>query len=142
MSKPEFVYVIYIQAPKQKVWDAITTGEHTKYFWKRFVRSEWKQGARVEFMYPDDQTKLSHDGEIIEIDAPNRLVMTFDLKPEGFDEPASRVTYELDEHETGTKFTVIHENFPPDSKVLPGISNGWPRILSNMKTYIESGKLG
>lgn len=142
MSRPEFVYVIYIGAPKQKVWTAITTGEHTKTFWKRFVKSDWKVGSRVEFMYPDDQTKLSHDGEVLEIDPPNRLVMTFDLKPEGIIEAPSRVTYELEDHELGTKFTVIHEGFPPDSKVLPGISNGWPRILSSMKSYIESGKLG
>lgn len=106
------------------------------------MKSEWKVGSRVEFMYPDDQTKLSHDGEVLEIDPPNRLVMTFDLKPEGIDEKPSRVTYELEEHELGTKFTVIHEDFPPESKVLPGISNGWPRILSSMKSYIESGKLG
>ena len=142
MSKPEFVYVIYIGAPKQKVWTAITTGEHTKTFWKRFVKSDWKVGSRVEFFYPEDQTKLSHDGEVLEIDPPNRLVMTFDLKPEGIDEKPSRVTYELEEHELGTKFAVIHEGFPPESKVLPGISNGWPRILSSMKSYIESGKLG
>lgn len=139
MNKPEFVYVIYIQAPKAKVWKAITTGAHTKHFWKRAVRSEWKQGSRVEFMYPDDPSKLSHDGEVLEINPPNRLVMTFDLKPEGMDEAPSRVTYELSDHEGGTKFTVIHEGFPPESKVLPAISSGWPRILSNMKTYIESG---
>jgi len=142
MSKPEFVYVIYIGAPKQKVWTAITTGEHTKHFWKRFVKSDWTVGSRVEFFYPEDQTKLSHDGEVLEIDPPNRLVMTFDLKPEGIEEKPSRVAYELEEHELGTKFTVIHEGFPPESKVLPGISSGWPRILSSMKSYIESGKLG
>ena len=92
MSKPEFVYVIYIGAPKQKVWTAITTGEHTKTFWKRFVKSDWKVGSRVEFFYPEDLTKLSHDGEVLEIDPPNRLVMTFDLKPEGINEPPSRIT--------------------------------------------------
>lgn len=141
MSKPDFVYVIYIQAPKQKVWTALTTGEHTTHFWNRYVRSDWKQGSRVEFMYPDDHNKLSHDGEIIEVDAPNRLVMTFDMKPEGFNEAPSRVTYELADHEGATKLTVIHDNFPPNTDVLHRISSGWPRILSAMKTYIESGKL-
>jgi uncharacterized protein YndB with AHSA1/START domain len=91
---------------------------------------------------PEDQNKLSHDGEVIEIDPPNRLVMTFDMKPEGLLEAPSRVTYELADHEGATKLTVIHDNFPPNTDVLHRISGGWPRILSGMKTYIESGKLG
>lgn len=138
MSKPEFVYAIYIEAPQSKVWEALTNGEHTKHFWSRYVQSDWKQGSRVEFLRAD-KSKLSHDGEILEIDPPNRLVMTFDVSAEGMAEPASRVTYELSEHHGATKLTVIHDRFPPDSKVLPGISNGWPRILSSMKTYLESG---
>ena len=81
-------------------------------------------------------------GEVLEIDPPNRLVMTFDMKPEGFTEAPSRVTYELADHESATKLTVIHDNFPPNTDVLHRISSGWPRILSGMKTYIESGKLG
>ncbi|MGQ0532970.1 MAG: SRPBCC family protein [Caulobacteraceae bacterium] len=138
MSKPEFVYVIYIEAPQAKVWEALTNGEHTRHFWSRYVQSEWKQGSRVEFLRAD-KSKLSHDGEVLEIDPPNRLVMTFDVSAEGLVEPPSRVTYELSEQHGATKLIVIHEGFPPDSKVLPGISNGWPQILSSMKTYIESG---
>jgi uncharacterized protein YndB with AHSA1/START domain len=138
MSKPEFVYVIYIQAPQAKVWEALTNGEHTQHFWSRYVQSDWKQGSRVEFLRAD-KSKLSHDGEVLEIDAPNRLVMTFDVSAEGMVEPPSRVTYELSEQHGATKLVVMHEGFPQDSKVLPAISGGWPRILSSMKTYIESG---
>jgi uncharacterized protein YndB with AHSA1/START domain len=138
MSKPEFVYVIYIQAPQAKVWEALTNGEHTQHFWSRYVQSDWKQGSRVEFLRAD-KSKLSHDGEVLEIDAPNRLVMTFDVSAEGMVEPPSRVTYELSEQHGATKLVVMHEGFPQDSKVLPAISGGWPHILSSMKTYIESG---
>jgi uncharacterized protein YndB with AHSA1/START domain len=138
MSKPEFVYVIYIEAPKAKVWEALTNGEHTKNFWSRYVQSEWRQGSRVEFLRAD-KSKLSHDGQVLEIDPPNRLVMTFDVSAEGMAEPPSRVTYELSEQHGAIKLTVIHEDFPPGSKVLEGISNGWPQILSSMKTYLESG---
>lgn len=138
MSDPRFVYVIYIQAPQQKVWDALTNGEHTKHFWSRYVQSNWKQGSRVEFLRAD-RSRLSHDGEVLEIDPPNRLVMTFDVSAEGLKEPPSQITYELSEQHGATKLTVIHEGFPQDSKVLPGISNGWPQILSSMKTYLENG---
>jgi uncharacterized protein YndB with AHSA1/START domain len=138
MSKPEFVYVIYVQAPQAKVWEALTNGEHTKHFWSRYVQSDWKVGSRVEFLRAD-KSKLSHDGEVLEIDPPNRLVMSFDVSAEGMVEPASRVTYELSEQYGATKLTVIHDSFPSDSTVLPAISGGWPAILSSMKTYVESG---
>jgi hypothetical protein len=58
MSKPEFVYVIYIEAPQQRVWDALTTGEDTVHFWSRYVQSDWKQGSRVEFLRAD-KSKLT-----------------------------------------------------------------------------------
>lgn len=138
MTKPEFVYVIYIEAPAQKVWEALTQGEHTKHYWSRYVQSDWKVGSRVEFLRAD-KSRLSHDGEVLEIDPPRRLVMTFDVTAEGLPEPPSRVTYELEDRHGATKLTVIHEGFPPDSKVLPGITQGWPSILSSLKSYLERG---
>lgn len=138
MTKPEFVYVIYIEAPQQRVWDALTQGEHTKHFWSRYVQSDWKVGSRVEFLRAD-KSKLSHDGEVLKIDPPNRLVMTFDVTAEGATEPPSRVTYDLSHASGATKLTVTHDQFPPDSEVLKGISQGWPHILSSMKSYLERG---
>ncbi len=64
--------------------------------------------------------------------------MTFDVTAEGLPEPPSRVTYDLAKQHGATKFTLTHDQFPPDSKVL-GISNGWPQILSSMKSYLERG---
>jgi uncharacterized protein YndB with AHSA1/START domain len=130
--------VIYIEAPVERVWAALTQGEHTRLYWSRFVQSEWRVGARVEFLRAD-KSKLSHDGEVLEIDPPRRLVMTFDLKPEGMTEPPSRVTYDLIEEDGATKLTVTHDRFPPDSEVLKAISGGWPHILSSLKTYLERG---
>jgi uncharacterized protein YndB with AHSA1/START domain len=138
MTKPEFVYVIYIEAPIEKVWAALTQGEHTRLYWSRFVQSEWRVGARVEFLRAD-KSKLSHDGEVLEIDPPRRLVMTFDVTPEGMNEPPSKVRYDLDEKNGATQLTVTHWTFPPDSDVLKGISQGWPQILSSLKTYLERG---
>jgi len=138
MNRPEFVYAIYIEAPAARVWEALTQGEHTRLYWSRYVQSEWQVGARVEFLRAD-KSKLSHDGQVLEIDPPRRLVMTFDVTPEGMKEPPSRVTYELEELHGATKLTVIHDGFPPDSEVLKGISSGWPHILSSLKTYLERG---
>lgn len=139
MTKPKFVYVIYIEVPVQRVWDALTQGEHTKHFWSRYVQSDWKVGSRVEFLRAD-RSKLSHDGEVLKIDPPHKLVMTFDVTAEGMPEPPSRVTYELSEQHGATKLVVTHDQFPPDSQVLKGISSGWPAILSSMKSYLERGE--
>lgn len=138
MSKPEFVYVIYIEAPAVRVWEALTSGEHTRLFWSRYVQSAWEVGARVEFLRAD-KSKLSHEGEVLEIDPPRRLVMTFDVTAEGMAEPASRVTYELEELHGATRLAVIHDDFPPDSEVLKGVTKGWPQILSSLKSYLERG---
>jgi uncharacterized protein YndB with AHSA1/START domain len=138
MSKPDFVYVIYIEAPIAKVWDALTQGEHTRHFWSRYVQSDWQVGSRVEFLRAD-KSRLSHDGEVLEIDPPRRLVMTFDVSAEGTQEPPSRVTYDLSETDGATRLMVTHDHFPPDSEVLPGISQGWPQIFSSLKTYLERG---
>lgn len=138
MSRPEFVYVIYIEAPIERVWAALTQGEHTRLYWSRFVQSDWQVGSRVEFLRAD-KSKLSHDGEVLEIDPPRRLVMTFDVNPEGMREPPSRVTYGLSEEDGATRLAVTHEGFPPDSALLKGISSGWPQILSSLKTYLERG---
>src|SRR5262245_32068781 len=108
MTKPEFVYVIYIEAPMQRVWDALTKGEHTARFWLRYVQSDWTVGARVEFLRAD-RSRLSHDGVVLEIDPPHKLVMTFDLAAEGLPEPPSRVTYDLSEHHGATKLVVTHD---------------------------------
>jgi uncharacterized protein YndB with AHSA1/START domain len=138
MSNPEFVYVIYIEAPISKVWSALTQGEHTRLYWSRFVQSDWQAGSRVEFLRAD-KSRLSHDGEVVEIDPPRRLVMTFDVSGEGMNEPPSRVSYDLVEEDGATRLQVTHEGFPPDSEVLKGVRQGWPQILSSLKTYLERG---
>lgn len=102
------------------------------------MQSDWRVGSRVEFLRAD-KSRLSHDGEVMEIDPLRRLVMTFDVTPEGMKEPPPRVTYGLEELYGATKLTVIHDSFPPESEVLKAISKGWPYILSSLKTYLERG---
>jgi uncharacterized protein YndB with AHSA1/START domain len=56
-------------------------------------------------------------------------------------EPISRVAFEIEPAtETSVKLTVVHDGFAPDSEMLKGISQGWPAILSNLKTLLETGE--
>lgn len=50
-----------------------------------------------------------------------------------------RVSYDLSHVSGATKLVVTHDQFPPDSEVLQGVSQGWPQILSSKKSYVERG---
>ena len=140
MSKPQFVYEISIAAPPQRVWEALTQSDFTRQYWSgRTIESDWKVGSRVRLSKPDG----GHDweGEVLEVDPPRRLVYTFacPAKPGEVAEPPSRVTLEIRASGGGVMLSVIHDNFPPESKILAGISRGWPGILTNMKQLLETG---
>lgn len=138
MGDPEFVYVIYIRAAPQKVWEALT-GEGTKAFWfGRWFESDWKAGSALTCRKPGG---VDFTGEVLESDPPNRVVFTFlddgELKSEG----ASRVTYELDEVEGATRLRVTHDQFVAGGRTRAGIAQGWPVILSGLKSLVETGRV-
>jgi len=55
-------------------------------------------------------------------------------------EPHSKVTVDIDDAGNGVaKLTVAHDGFPPGSSVLQAISEGWPAVLSSLKTLLETG---
>jgi uncharacterized protein YndB with AHSA1/START domain len=137
MSKPEFVYVTYIQATPEKVWNALFDKELTRFYWgMRKNVSEWKVGSQWESRdYETDQAGTG--GTVLEIDAPKKLVLTW-ARP-GDSDPPSKVTFLVEASFAGAvKLTVMHEELT--EKGLREISMGWPAILSSLKTLLESGK--
>lgn len=143
-SKPEFVYTTYIRTTPEKLWAALTTEDVIPRYWfGNAVKSSWAQGDAVQSFDRDDGS-LDWDGEVLESQPPHRLVFTFRVAD--CPEKASRVTYEItaaDPEDFGpagnaVKFTVIHEDFAEDSQIVHGVSRGWPGILSNLKTMLES----
>jgi uncharacterized protein YndB with AHSA1/START domain len=138
MNKPTFVYVTYIASTPDKVFKALTDSEATAKFWfGNAVTSDWKVGSPVKF---HREGKLILSGEVIENDAPRRLSYTFTPHHEPHDgTDTSRVVMELEQQKNQVKLTVTHDGFAPDSKVFASISNGWPLVLSNLKSYLETG---
>ncbi|MBN8990181.1 MAG: SRPBCC family protein [Rhizobiales bacterium] len=139
MSKPEFVYVTYIETTPEKLWEALTNSEFSKRYWfDTEVRSDWKMGS--SFALVTDGI-ISDTGEILEADPPRRLAYTF--KHERFeemrDEAATKVTFAIEPHGGIVKLTVTHEGFAAGSKLLGAVSNGWPAILSGLKSLLETG---
>jgi len=141
MSKPEFVYTTYIETTPEKLWEALTNSEFSKRYWfGTEVRSDWNVGSPFALV---TDGKTSDTGEILEADRPRRLSYTFkhELFEEMRNEPATKVVFTLEPYGNIVKLTVTHEGFMEGSKLLGAVSNGWPAILSGLKSLLETGKV-
>jgi uncharacterized protein YndB with AHSA1/START domain len=141
MSKSEFVYVTYIRSTIDKVWQALTTPEFTRQYWFGVEsRSTFTKGAKWELVAPDG--RVFDRGEILESDPPRRMVIAWQhqLVEEMRAEGVSRATFELEMVDNSVKLTVVHGIDVPNSKLVQGVSNGWPRILASLKSLLETGK--
>jgi uncharacterized protein YndB with AHSA1/START domain len=139
MSKPDYIYVVYIQAPCEKVWDALIDPEMNKEYWGRHCNvSDWKVGSRWQHTDYDDRSQVKVVGSVIESDRPHRLVLSW-ARPEQLGDPdkTSKVTFTIEEQFGSSKLTVIHSEL--DAEMLNAISGGWPPILSSLKTLLETG---
>jgi uncharacterized protein YndB with AHSA1/START domain len=140
MSGSKFVYVIYIRTTREKLWDALRKPEFTKQYWNgAWQESDWKVGASWKMMIPEG--RLADSGEVLEYDPPNRLVLSWQnqFRPELTEEGFSRAIYTLEQIQDAVKLTITHEIGVDNSKLIEAVSNGWPAILSSLKTFLEVG---
>ena len=157
MDKPSFVYTTYIHTTPERLWRALTEPAFTERYWGIAFDSDWNPGSTMTLR----QWGLAiADPEqvVLEAEPYRRLAYTWHtFSPEwqeqaaervGFPkaflehvaaEPRSKVAFEIDDLGGFVKLTVIHDGFEPGSKVLETISQGWPHILSNLKTLLETG---
>lgn len=139
MSKPEYIYVIYIQTTPEKVWDAIQNPELTKDYWgRRRNRSDWKVGSTWRHEIYDDASDAAIVGKILASEPPHRLVLTW-VEPKDANDPAkvSKVEFRIEEFMGAVRLTVTHSELTDE--MYRGISSGWPAVLSSLKTLLESG---
>jgi len=140
MSKPEFVYTIYIASTPEKVFEALTDTEMSERYWHgNSVVSDWTVGSPFTLRLARHDNDVT--GKVLEYDPPRRLSYSF-LAHDGSDGgKASRVTVELERQRDQVRLTMIHDGFEPNSPVLEKVGVGWPLILSSLKSYIECGKV-
>jgi uncharacterized protein YndB with AHSA1/START domain len=138
MSK--FVYVTYIRTTPERLWDTLTKPEFTKLYWcGTSHESSWEKGADWRIMIPDG--RVGDAGKILEIEPGRRLVLSWRnefmpaLKAEGF----SRASFEIEKVGDTVRLTVTQEIDRDPSQLIDGVSNGWPAILSSLKTFLETG---
>ena len=150
MTKPDYVYVTYIATTPEKVFRALTDPAVTREFWgdpkpngvTRVNVSDWKPGSRWEHRRADGTQPADVAGTVVESTPPHRLVITW-ARPDEFDDETrhSRVVFEIEPYGDGLVcLKVTHDDLAKDPEMLQGISGGWPKVLSNLKTLLETGQ--
>lgn len=138
---PDFVYTIFIAASPEKVWNGLIDREMTKAYWGHYNESDWQAGSRWSHVRSDASGEIDTRGQIIEIDPPRKMVWSWARDSEGEKpENLSLVTFELVALGPDTKLTVTHNELEPGSRMDTGIREGWPAVLSNLKSLLETGK--
>jgi uncharacterized protein YndB with AHSA1/START domain len=136
-----YVYVIIIRTAPETLWTALTSEEFTRQYWSGMHQEcDWTAGSSWQLVFADG--RIGDTGEILESDPPRRLVIKWrnEFRPELKDEGYSRCTMDLEPFEGTVKLTITHTMDRPESKLIEAVSGGWPGILSNLKTLLETGE--
>jgi uncharacterized protein YndB with AHSA1/START domain len=142
LSASKFVYVTFIRTTPERLWSALTTPEFTKQYWfGMHCESEWKAGSSWRLLFQDG--RVADAGEIVEAERPRRLVIKWrnEFRPELKAEGYSRCTIDLEPTGEAVKLTITHEMEHPGTKFIEAVSGGWPRIVSNLKSLLETGEV-
>ena len=140
--KSSFVYVTYIRTTPEQLWSALTSSEFAKQYWLGArPEAEWKVGGSWRIILPDG--RLADTGEVVEFDHGKRFAIRWrnehmpEMKAEGW----SLCVMEIEPTGDAVKLTVTHIMEREQSKFIGAVSGGWPRILSNLKSLLETGSV-
>jgi len=137
-----FVYVTYIRTTPEKLWSALTDVKFMEQYWfGMHCESKWTAGSPWKMVSGDGE--VYDAGEIVEAEAPRRLVIRWqhERRPELKAEGMSLCTIELEPIKAAVKLSITHTIERDPSKFIEAVSGGWPKILSNLKSLIETGSI-
>jgi uncharacterized protein YndB with AHSA1/START domain len=141
MDKLLFVYVTYIATTPETLWKALTDPEVTTRYWQHVNVSVWQPGSRWEHRDSGVQGVALIVGKVLESSPPKRLVLTWAFPADAErEEKQTRVTFEIEPFRGVVRLTVTHDRLEPGSDMLHGITDGWPKVLSSLKSFLESGQ--
>ncbi|MGY1688514.1 ArsR/SmtB family transcription factor [Geodermatophilus sp. SYSU D01105] len=154
MSSPEFVYTTYIRTSPEQLWQALTDPAFTRRYWGVALTSDWAVGSPVTWQ-EGGVTIADPEQVVLEAEPGRRLAYTWHtFTPEwaaanGVDddllgrlrgERRSTVTFTIDPlADDLVRLTVVHGGPDPGSTVVTMVSQGWPHLLSDLKTLLETG---
>jgi uncharacterized protein YndB with AHSA1/START domain len=138
----QYVYVTYIRTTPEKLWAALTDADTMRKYWfNMHIDTDWKTGS--PWKMANAEGKVFDMGEILEVERNKRVVMRWrnewkpELKAEGF----TVCTYDLEPADGAVKLTVTHTSEVDNSQLIVAVSGGWPKILSNLKSLLETGEI-
>ena len=140
MARSTFVYVTYIRTTPDKLWSALTDVEFMKQYWfGMHCECQWTIGSSWKLVSGDGQ--ILDAGEILEAERPRRLVIRWQQqkKPELKAEGPSLCTMEIEPSGSAVKLTITHTIEREPSKFIEAVNGGWPKVVSNLKSLLETG---
>jgi uncharacterized protein YndB with AHSA1/START domain len=140
LEAPKHIYTLFIRTAPERLWEALTHGDLTLQYFDERPTTTWEVGAPITLH--SGAGRLDMEGEILAFDPPRRLSYSWRAMwfEEGRREPASRVTWEIEEAQPGIcRLTLVHDEFPAGSAVHRDVGEGWPHILSSLKSLLETG---
>lgn len=140
-EQTSFVYVTYIRATPEKVFEALTQPEIARRYWGHENVSDWQPGSAWQHVRADEQRTVQVVGKVVESSPPTRLVISW-ASPSQAADPASysRVSFDIDAYDGMVRLTVTHDELQAGSPMARGIQQGWPIVLSSLKSLLETGQ--
>jgi uncharacterized protein YndB with AHSA1/START domain len=139
MASEKFVYVTYIATTPARVWKALTEGELTRQYWKHTNESDWKPGSKWRHVADDGKGTVHLVGTVVEVVPNKRLVLTWGEPADAADVANhSRVAIDIEAVGDMVRLTVTHQDLQPE--MARKIATGWPRVLSSLKSLLETGR--
>jgi len=142
IAESSFVYVTFIRTTPEKLWSALTDPDQMKEYWfGMHIETEWKKGAEWRMIFSDG--RVADTGQILEFERPRRIQLKWrnefrpELKAEGF----TVCTMDLEPIGATLRLTITHTIERAQSKFIEAVSGGWPKILSNLKSLLETGQV-
>lgn len=154
VSHTDFVYQTLIRTTPETLWEALTSPEFTRQYWGVSLRSDWRAGSQITWE-ENSATIADPEQVVLQADPPGRLAYTWhtfttewaagsgiseDLRARLAAEPRSKVVFDIEPAGAQTvKLTVTHTDLISDSTLRSMISQGWPALISSLKTLLETG---
>jgi uncharacterized protein YndB with AHSA1/START domain/DNA-binding transcriptional ArsR family regulator len=154
VDKPSFVYTTYIKTTPERLWEALTDPVFTDRYWGSTFQTDWKPGSPMTWsqfgvtiadpeqvvLEADPYRRLSYSWHTFTPELAEVLDVAEEKQARIAAEQRSKVTFEIEEVDELVKLTVVHDGFEPGSVMATMVSQGWPKVLSNLKTLLETGE--
>jgi uncharacterized protein YndB with AHSA1/START domain/DNA-binding transcriptional ArsR family regulator len=154
VDKPTFVYTTYIRTTPERLWRALTEPEFTRRYWGATFQTDWQAGSPMTWnqfdvtiadpeqivLESEPYRRLSYSWHTFTPELADSIGLTDEARARIAAEARSKVTFEIEPLGELVKLTVVHDGFEPESVVVTMVGQGWPRILSDLKTLLETGE--